>query len=62
MVHKGLLGLVMLFLVCSHVLSSVAVPATRSLLSNEENPSSAQDFLVQVLSLTLSLCLCVCTR
>uniref|UniRef100_A0A2P2KYL4 Uncharacterized protein n=1 Tax=Rhizophora mucronata TaxID=61149 RepID=A0A2P2KYL4_RHIMU len=28
MVHKGLLGLVMLFLVCSHVLSSVAVPAT----------------------------------
>uniref|UniRef100_A0A2P2KYL1 Uncharacterized protein MANES_09G136400 n=1 Tax=Rhizophora mucronata TaxID=61149 RepID=A0A2P2KYL1_RHIMU len=47
MVHKGLLGLVMLFLVCSHVLSSVAVPATRSLLSNEENPSSAQDFLVQ---------------
>uniref|UniRef100_A0A2P2KYM5 Uncharacterized protein n=1 Tax=Rhizophora mucronata TaxID=61149 RepID=A0A2P2KYM5_RHIMU len=47
MVRKGLLGIVVLFLVCSHVLSSVTVLATRSLLSNEENPSSVQDFLPQ---------------
>ncbi|XP_021667884.1 uncharacterized protein LOC110655749 isoform X1 [Hevea brasiliensis] len=49
MVHKGFLSvrLLLLFLGFSFVLSSLAVPSTRSLKSTEENPSSVQDFLTQ---------------
>ncbi|KAJ6763237.1 PROTEIN putative-RELATED [Salix purpurea] len=45
MVHKA--SLVLLILALSSVLSSVAVPATRSLKSNEEIPSEVQELLPQ---------------
>ncbi|KAJ6757608.1 PROTEIN putative-RELATED [Salix koriyanagi] len=45
MVHKP--SLVLLILALSSVLSSVAVPATRSLKSNEEIPSEVQELLPQ---------------
>ncbi|KAJ9185732.1 hypothetical protein P3X46_005329 [Hevea brasiliensis] len=51
MVHKGFpsltVTLLLLFLGFSFVLSSLAVPSTRSLKSSEGNPSSVQDFLTQ---------------
>ncbi|KAJ4841133.1 hypothetical protein Tsubulata_007652 [Turnera subulata] len=58
MVHLkcGLVGLLVLFLAFSCVLSSLAVPTTRSLkLSSEENPSSqVQDVMSQdVMELSL---------
>ncbi|KAL9341963.1 hypothetical protein Peur_065288 [Populus x canadensis] len=43
----GSLRLLALLLALSFVLSSVAVPATRSLKSNEEIPSEVQDLLPQ---------------
>ncbi|CAK7341587.1 unnamed protein product [Dovyalis caffra] len=47
MAHKSSLKLLVLSLAFSFVLSSVAVPATRSLKSNDEIPPAVQEILAQ---------------